>query len=199
MFRNTTIGARLWFLIVVTNVLILIVGAFGMVGMSRSNDATHEIYEHQLSAAMHLAEARSNQLLVRILLDQATLAKDPSDARARAESAQGFARDSQTAWKAYLAVPRSAEEEQMTRDVSAKRDALFLQGVAPMVAALKAGDREAVMTSVLETIPKLDITLTAANGELSRAQMASARACTTNPSSATAGSWPGPPWCSSAA
>ncbi|TPQ34934.1 MULTISPECIES: methyl-accepting chemotaxis protein [Cupriavidus] len=174
MFRNTTIGARLWFLIVVTNLLLLIVGAFGMIGMSRSNDATHEIYEHQLTAAMRLAEARSNQLLVRVLLDQATLAKDPADARARAETAQGFARDSETAWKAYLAVPRSAEESNLTQDVSAKREALFSQGVAPMVAALRAGDREAVMTSVMKTIPKLDIALTAASGDLSRAQIASA-------------------------
>jgi methyl-accepting chemotaxis protein-1 (serine sensor receptor) len=175
MFRNTTIGARLWFLIVVTNILLLIVGAVGMIGMSRSNDATREIYEHQLTAAMHLAEARSNQLLVRVLLDQATLAKDPADARARANTAQGFAKSSEAAWKAYLALPRAPEEASMTQDVTAKRDALFSQGVAPMIAALNAGDREAMMTAVLETIPKLDIAFTAASANLNRAQVAGAR------------------------
>ncbi len=98
MFKNTTIGARLWFLTIVTNLLLLIVGAVGWLGMSRSNEATHQIYGQQLSAAVNLAEARSNQLLVRVLLDQATFATDPADAKARA-TAEGFARDSEKAWK----------------------------------------------------------------------------------------------------
>ncbi|AGW91018.1 MULTISPECIES: methyl-accepting chemotaxis protein [Cupriavidus] len=175
MFRNTTIGARLWFLTIVTNLLLLIVGAVGWLGMSRSNDATHQIYEQQLSAAVNLAEARSNQLLVRVLLDQAALATDPTDARARAATAEGFARVSEKAWKAYLALPRSAEEAKVVEDVTAKRDALFRQGVAPMIAALHAGDREAMMKAVLETIPKLDIAFTAVNSELNQLQVASAK------------------------
>ena len=69
MFRNTTIGARLWFLTVVTNSLLMIVGAVGWLGMSRSNEATRQIYQQQLKAAVDTAEARSNQLLVRVLLD----------------------------------------------------------------------------------------------------------------------------------
>lgn len=165
MFRNTTIGTRLWILTIVTNALLMIVGAVGWFGMSRSNDATRQIYQHQLSAAVNLAEARSNQLLVRVLLDQATFAADPADARARADTAEGFARQSDAAWQAYLALPRSAQEARAAADVAAKREALFTQGVSPMIAALKQGDREAVMRAVLETIPKLDIAFTAVNTE----------------------------------
>ncbi|SPA50081.1 methyl-accepting chemotaxis protein [Cupriavidus taiwanensis] len=175
MFRNTTIGARLWFLTIVTNLLLLIVGAVGWLGMSRSNEATHQIYGQQLSAAVNLAEARSNQLLVRVLLDQATFAADPADAKARAATAEGFARDSEKAWQAYLALPRSADEAKVAEDVTAKRDALFKQGVAPMIAALHAGDRDGVMKAVLETIPQLDIAFTAVNTELNKLQVASAR------------------------
>lgn len=174
MFRNTTIGTRLWILTIVTNALLLIVGAVGWLGMSRSNDATRQIYQHQLSAAVNLAEARSNQLLVRVLLDQATFAADPADARARADTAEGFARQSDAAWKAYLALPRSAEEARAAADVAAKREALFTQGVSSMIAALKQGDREAVMRAVLETIPKLDIAFTAVNTELGKLQLAGA-------------------------
>ncbi|QEZ46999.1 methyl-accepting chemotaxis protein [Cupriavidus oxalaticus] len=175
MFKNTTIGARLWFLTIVANLLLLIVAAVGWHGMSRSNDATRQIYSQQLSAAVYLAEARSNQLLVRVLLDQATLVTDPADAKARAATAEGFARDSEKAWKAYLALPRSAEEDRMVDDVTARRDALFKQGVAPMIAALHAADRDAVMKYVLEEIPKLDIAFTAANAELNKLQLASAK------------------------
>ncbi|MFJ1259244.1 methyl-accepting chemotaxis protein [Cupriavidus sp. CuC1] len=175
MFRNTTIGTRLWILTIVTNALLLIVGAVGWLGMSRSNDATRQIYQQQLAAAVNLAEARSNQLLVRVLLDQATFAADPADARARADTAQGFARQSDAAWQAYLALPRSAEEARAAADVAAKREALFTQGVSPMIAALKQGDREAVMRAVLETIPKLDIAFTAVNTELSKLQLAGAQ------------------------
>ncbi|MEC3765689.1 MULTISPECIES: methyl-accepting chemotaxis protein [Cupriavidus] len=175
MFRNTTIGARLWFLTIVTNLLLLIVGAVGWLGMSRSNEATHQIYGQQLSAAVNLAEARSNQLLVRVLLDQATFAADPADAKARAATAEGFARDSEKAWQAYLALPRSADEAKVVEDVTAKRDALFKQGVAPMIAALHAGDRDGVMKAVLETIPQLDIAFTAVNTELNKLQVASAK------------------------
>ncbi|MES2007998.1 MAG: methyl-accepting chemotaxis protein [Pseudomonadota bacterium] len=174
MFRNTTIGTRLWILTIVTNALLLIVGAVGWLGMSRSNDATRQIYQHQLSAAVNLAEARSNQLLVRVLLDQATFAADPADARVRADTAEGFARQSDAAWKAYLALPRSAQEARAAADVAAKREALFTQGVSPMIAALKQGDREAVMRAVLETIPKLDIAFTAVNTELGKLQLAGA-------------------------
>ncbi|GAB7547094.1 methyl-accepting chemotaxis protein [Cupriavidus sp. 8B] len=175
MFRNTTIGTRLWILTIVTNALLLIVGAVGWLGMSRSNDATRQIYQQQLAAAVNLAEARSNQLLVRVLLDQATFAADPADARARADTAQGFARQSDAAWQAYLALPRSAEEARAAADVAAKREALFTQGVSPMIAALKQGDREAVMRAVLETIPKLDIAFTAVNTELGKLQLAGAQ------------------------
>ncbi|MDW3687026.1 methyl-accepting chemotaxis protein [Cupriavidus sp. CV2] len=175
MFRNTTIGTRLWILTIVTNALLLIVGAVGWLGMSRSNDATRQIYQQQLAAAVNLAEARSNQLLVRVLLDQATFAADPADARARADTAHGFARQSDAAWQAYLALPRSAEEARAAADVAAKREALFTQGVSPMIAALKQGDREAVMRAVLETIPKLDIAFTAVNTELGKLQLAGAQ------------------------
>ncbi|MGE8363806.1 MULTISPECIES: methyl-accepting chemotaxis protein [Cupriavidus] len=176
MFRNTTIGTRLWILTVVTNMLLLVVGAVGWLGMSRSNDATRQIYQQQLAAAVNLAEARSNQLLVRVLLDQATFAADPADARARAATAEGFARQSDAAWKAYLALPRSPEEAKAAEEVAARREALFTQGVSPMIAALHQGDREAVMRAVLETIPKLDIAFTAVNTELGRLQVASAEA-----------------------
>jgi methyl-accepting chemotaxis protein-1 (serine sensor receptor) len=175
MFRNTTIGARLWLLTIVTNLLLLIVGMVGWFGMSRSNDATRQIYQQQLSAATYLAEARSNQLLVRVLLDQAAFATDPADAKARATTAQGFARQSDAAWQAYLAIPRTAEQTRATDDVSEKRKALFSQGVAPMIAALHAGDRDAMMKAVMETIPKLDIAFTAVNTELARLQVASAK------------------------
>ncbi len=175
MFRNTTIGARLWLLTIVTNLLLLIVGAVGWFGMSRSNDATRQIYQQQLSAATYLAEARSNQLLVRVLLDQATFATDPADARARAAIAQDFARQSDVAWQAYLALPRTDEQTRATEEVSAKRMALFGEGVAPMIAALHAGNRDAMMTAVMETIPRLDIAFTAVNTELGRLQVASAK------------------------
>lgn len=176
MFRNTSIGSRLWILTIVANALLLIVGSVGWLGMSRSNDATRQIYQHQLAAAVSLAEARSNQLLVRVLLDQATFATDPADARARAALAEGFARQSDVAWKAYLALPRAAGEAKAADDVAAKREALFGQGVSPMVAALQRGDREAVMGFVLDTIPRLDIAFTAVNTELGKLQLASAQA-----------------------
>ncbi len=175
MFRNTTIGARLWLLTVVINILLLIVAAVGWLGMSRSNDATRQIYQQQLAAAVNLAEARSNQLLVRILLDQAAFATDDKEARARAATAQEFARQSDAAWKAYLALPREADEAAAVEKVSAKRNALFADGVTPMIAALHGGDRDRVMKAVMETIPKLDIAFTAVNTELSRLQLASAR------------------------
>ncbi|RZT41903.1 methyl-accepting chemotaxis protein [Cupriavidus agavae] len=176
MFRNTTIGARLWLLTIVTNLLLLIVGAVGCIGMSRSNDATRQIYQQQLSAASYLAEARSNQLLVRVLLDQAAFATNAADGKARAATAQDFARLSDAAWQGYMAIPRTAGQAQATDDVSAKRRALFEQGVAPMIAALHRGDREAVMRYVMEEIPKLDIAFTAVNTELAKLQVASAKA-----------------------
>ncbi|CAG9180683.1 methyl-accepting chemotaxis protein [Cupriavidus respiraculi] len=176
MFRNTTIGTRLWVLIVVTNILLLIVGAFGWLGMSRSNDATRQIYQQQLAAAVHLSEARANQLLVRVLLDQATFSTDPAEAQKRAATADGFAKQSNAAWNAYLALPRSAEENKVAQEVSARREAMYTQGVAPMIAALHAGDRERVMGLVLDTIPKLDIAFTTVNSELGKLQLAGAQA-----------------------
>jgi methyl-accepting chemotaxis protein-1 (serine sensor receptor) len=176
MFRNTTIGTRLWVLIVVTNVLLLIVGAFGWLGMSRSNDATRQIYQQQLAAAVHLSEARANQLLVRVLLDQATFAPDAAEAQKRAATAQSFARQSEAAWKSYLALPRSEQEDKVAQQVSARREAMYTQGVAPMIAALNAGDRERVMGYVLDVIPRLDIAFTTVNSELGKLQLAGAQA-----------------------
>jgi methyl-accepting chemotaxis protein-1 (serine sensor receptor) len=175
MFRNTSVGMRLVYLIAFNSLLLIGIGIAALVAIRQSNEAMRHIYGSQLAASKLLADARSNQMLVRVLLDQAAFAPDSPEMAKRIAGAEGFMQKSIEAWAAYNALDHSAEEQRLAEEVGAKRDAFFNNGVKPLVEALRNGDRDAIGRYVMETIPALDRELNARGGELAAMQLASAK------------------------
>jgi methyl-accepting chemotaxis protein-1 (serine sensor receptor) len=60
MFRNTSVGMRLVWLIAFNSLLLIVSGAAALASLYKSNEATRHLYENQLAASIHLADARSN-------------------------------------------------------------------------------------------------------------------------------------------
>ena len=175
MFRNTSVGMRLVYLIAFNSMLLIGTGIAALMALKQSNEVTRHIYSSQLTASKLLADARSNQVLVRVLLDQAAFAPDAPDAATRITAAESFMQKSHEAWTAYSAMERSAEEQRLAAEVSARRDAFFNDGVKPLVSALRSGDRDAIGRHVMATIPALDRQLNARGSELAAMQLASAK------------------------
>ncbi|WP_194721977.1 methyl-accepting chemotaxis protein [Noviherbaspirillum malthae] len=175
MFRNTSVGMRLVWLIAFNSLLLIVSGAAALASLYKSNEATRHLYENQLAASIHLADARSNQMLVRVLLDQAAFAPDSPDAAKRIAGAEAFMQKSRQAWNAYVALPRNEKEEALAADVAAKRDAFFNNGAAVLIKSLQALDRDAIGRNVMEVLPALDRELNARGTELAQMQLNSAK------------------------
>lgn len=175
MFRNTSIGIRQIFLFLFNCVLLLAVGATGLYSLEKSNGITKDIYEKQLAGSIDLADARSSQMLVRILLDQAAFSSDAEDVAKRIEGANIYAKASQDAWSRYAAIPSVEKEKALASELKAKRDTFFKLGAAELIQALRSGNTEAVRHHVMETIPALDRELSAKNLDLNKFHLASAK------------------------
>jgi len=175
MFRNTTVGMRLVYLIAFNSLMLVVAGLASLAALNRSNEVTRHIYTNQLAASAHLADARSNQVLVRVLLDQAAFAPESPEAIKRVTAAQGFMQKSNEAWEAYGKLQHTAEEKALAAEVGQRRDAFFNTGVAGLIKALQAGDKEGLAKHVMEIVPALDRELNSRGGELAARQIDSAR------------------------
>ncbi|RJF96046.1 methyl-accepting chemotaxis protein [Noviherbaspirillum saxi] len=175
MFRNTTVGMRLVYLIAFNSVMLIVAGLASLAALYKSNEVTRHIYENQLAASIHLADARSNQVLVRVLLDQAAFAPESPEAAKRITAAQAFMQKSHDAWNAYGKLPHTAEENLLAATVSQRRNAFFDTGVAGLVKAIQEGNKDELARHVMEIVPALDRELNARGGELAKRQLDSAQ------------------------
>ena len=70
----------------------------------------------------------------------------------------------------------SADESRLAAEVEARRNALFRDGIEPLMSALRARDAAAADKVVMNTIPPLSVALTSAADALDRSQAEQAKA-----------------------
>ncbi|KUY93234.1 hypothetical protein WS50_21070 [Burkholderia territorii] len=140
---NLTIRARIGLTMAFLAVLLAVIGMLGVYGMTRSNDATREIFTNQMPSAVDVAVAEMYAARERLALDRAALLAGTPDSAAAVERSRGMRAQSDAWWQKYLALPRGPEEDRLAQDVAAKRLALqrSCDAFGSMVAA---GDHERI-------------------------------------------------------
>ncbi|HTJ94993.1 MAG TPA: methyl-accepting chemotaxis protein [Pararobbsia sp.] len=170
MFTRLSISARLWATVGVLGLLIVAIGGLGQIGLKRSNDALDYAYSNQLAASIDVGRANLALTIARVGLDRALLHPEEPGLPAAIDKALGHLDDSDKAWHAYRALPHERDEQQLGDSVDAARTALVRQGIRPMAAALKQGDRNAADRIAMKTMPPLSLALTTSTDGLDRWQ-----------------------------
>ncbi|CAJ0877158.1 methyl-accepting chemotaxis protein [Ralstonia mannitolilytica] len=176
MLNRLSIRFRLNAALALLAVLLAAIGAIGVVGMRASDANIKDIYTNQLASTSLLGKAQLNAAIVRTTLDRAVFHPDAADVPAILDKANGYRAKSDDAWKQYKALPMGAEEARLAADVEAKRNALFRDGIEPLMNALRARDAAAADHVVMNTIPPLSVALSAAADALDRNQVEQAKA-----------------------
>ncbi|KWF76965.1 hypothetical protein WL93_27660 [Burkholderia diffusa] len=140
---NLTIRARIGLTMAFLAVLLGVIGVLGVYGMTRSNDATREIFTNQMPSAVDVAAAEMYAARERLALDRAALLAGTPESAVAVERSRAMRAQSDSWWKKYLALPRDAEEDRLAQDVAAKRQALQ-RGCDTFGGLVVTGDRDRV-------------------------------------------------------
>jgi methyl-accepting chemotaxis protein I, serine sensor receptor len=141
---NFSIKARIGVAMVVLAALMTIVGRMDMVGMTRANVATHEIFTNQLPSAVDIGYSEIFVLRERTALDRAALAPGTPDAQDLLKLAQNRREKSRQWWQKYLSLPRNADEDRLAQIVAERRTDMET-GLDAFRDAIRAADHEKIL------------------------------------------------------
>ncbi|WP_394777619.1 methyl-accepting chemotaxis protein [Undibacterium sp.] len=152
---NLTIRLRLVATMAFMGILLVIIGTMGVVGGQASNNVVRDIFTNQLPSTIAIGDSRAHTLRARVVVDRAVMHPELPDAPDIVKRAEKFVGESDKAWKRYLELPADAEEKKISDEVSARRSAYMNDGFLPLLAAVKAGDKDAADTINMTKLPKL--------------------------------------------
>jgi methyl-accepting chemotaxis protein len=167
MLRSFSIKARLGITMALLAVLLILLGALGIAGMTRTGDALRETYANHLAATVALGKDNATLARTRAILDRVVLHPESPDGDKIAARARGMIKDANAAWATYQALPREAQEARLADEVARQRATFFDKGMNPMLAAIDARDRTAMDDLTMNALPKYYAALTAASDALS--------------------------------
>ncbi|MBT2794528.1 methyl-accepting chemotaxis protein [Paraburkholderia strydomiana] len=138
--KGISIKARIGLTMAFLAALLVGIGAFGLFGMGRSNDAYKDTFTNSMPSAVNIGNAELFAARERLALDRAAFMIGTPEATPTLERARGMRATSDMWWKKYMDLPREPEEERLTQVVVGKRDALHQQADA-FSAIVTAGDQ----------------------------------------------------------
>jgi methyl-accepting chemotaxis protein I, serine sensor receptor len=125
--KGITIKARIGLTMAFLAALLVAICVFGLVGMSRSNDAYQDTFTNAMPSAVDIGDAELFAARERLALDRAAFMIGTPEAASVLERARLMRASSDMWWKKYMDLPRDAEEDRLAQDVVAKREALHQQ------------------------------------------------------------------------
>jgi len=138
--KGISIKARIGLTMAFLAALLLGIGAFGLFGMSRSNDAYQETFTNSMPSAVNIGNAELYAARERLALDRAAFMIGTPESAPTLERARSMRTTSDMWWKKYMDLPRDADEDRLARDVVSKRDALHQRADA-FAAVVAASDQ----------------------------------------------------------
>jgi methyl-accepting chemotaxis protein len=171
MLRSFSIKARLGMTMALLAVLLILLGALGIAGMTRTGDALRETYANHLAATVALGKDNATLARTRAIIDRVVLHPESPDVEKVAARARSMIKDANAAWVTYQALPRGAQEQRLANEVAKRRAEFFDKGMEPMLAAIDARDRTAMDDLTMNVLPKYYATLTAASDALANYKM----------------------------
>ena len=139
---NVTIRLRLIATMAFMAVMLTIGGLMGIYGVRNSNAVIQELFSDQLPSVGGLEESWVWLLRSRVALDRAIDHPDAADFAQTVSKSEEYFAESNTNFKKYQQLPQDEDEKKLAAEVAALRDAYEKEAHLPMLAAIKAGNKE---------------------------------------------------------
>ncbi|MBW0448653.1 methyl-accepting chemotaxis protein [bacterium M00.F.Ca.ET.228.01.1.1] len=140
MNKGISIKARIGLTMAFLAALLVGIGAFGLFGMGRSNDAYQETFTNSMPSAVDIGNAELFAARERLALDRAAFMMGTPESAPTLERARTMRATSDKWWQKYMDLPRGPEEDRLAREVIVKREALHQQADA-FAAVVAAGEQ----------------------------------------------------------
>ncbi|MCA1325023.1 methyl-accepting chemotaxis protein [Herbaspirillum sp. alder98] len=166
MLRKISIKARISGAILVLVLLLIAVGVIGQLSNRAGETALRETYSVQLASALAVGESKYNLAIARIAIDRALLHPEAGDTKALVDKTRDYLKVSDNAWRRYLELPKSAEEEAIAKEVASKRGIFIAQAIEPTLASLLNNDAASADNITMKIAPPLSLAFTKSGAQL---------------------------------
>ncbi|MDE2417033.1 MAG: Tar ligand binding domain-containing protein [Burkholderiales bacterium] len=149
------IGTRLSVLIAVLSSLLVGIGAFGIYGISQSNESARGIYEVNLRKTAMVGEIQTLLVRNRLAIAVALITPVPDVIQSSTAMVEAnIARITKT-WEEFSSLSQADKEASIAKQFAADRKLFVQQGLLPTIAALRANDIKEANRLVVEKIRPL--------------------------------------------
>jgi methyl-accepting chemotaxis protein len=156
-FNNLKISTRMGILIGVMALLLLLIGAIGLFGMAKSDEALDASYSDNTVPISDIGTIKYLMIRNRLMVANAVIEQTPESVkRAGDEIDVGISKINKL-WANYMAGSMNAQEAQLAKNFIDSCDRYAQDGLKPAVAALRANDIEGTKKLVVDKIrPNFD-------------------------------------------
>ncbi|MFZ3218624.1 MAG: methyl-accepting chemotaxis protein [Rhodoferax sp.] len=149
------ISTRLALLIGAMSLLLVVIGGIGLLGISKSNEATQSVYEDRLVVVAKISEIQRLLLRQRLLLAISIITPTPETIAPSMTEMDANIATITKIWDSYMATGLDPEEEKLAKDFFESRKKFVQQGLVPAGAALRANNIPEANRVVVEFVRPL--------------------------------------------
>ncbi len=150
------ISTRLMALVGALSVLLIAIGALGLLGISKANDALQTVYEDRLLATSQLADIQRQLIRNRLAIAVALVTPTPEVINPATAEVESNITSIGLTWKAFMASHLTTEEAKLSNKFAEDRTKFVQDGLLPTIAALRANEIENAKRLVVEKIRPLN-------------------------------------------
>ena len=153
--NNFKISTRLSMLIAIFSVMLMGIGAIGLSGISKANDALKSVYEDRLIPTGEIAEIQRMLLRNRLAVTVSLVTPTPETIHAAAAEVESNIASIGKIWDTYLATSLTTEQVVLSKKFAEDRTRFVQEGLRPAIAALTGNDIPEANRVVVEKIRPL--------------------------------------------
>ena len=173
MLTNLTIRTRLIATMALLGILIIFIGARGVLALQTSNNVLKDVYSNSMVSMKAIYEAQIQIDRARLSLDRVALSPEAANVPETLRKAQEFIDGNEKYWKSYLALPFGEGEKALADQVEATRQALIKDGLQAAIKALNSKDKAEIDRLMLSEVTRLFRLYVDASEKLSTYQLKS--------------------------
>ncbi len=155
-------------------VLMVAIGALGLLGTIRANHANRDTYQNKLTAATNIGNAEIYIARTRLVLDRVALHPDDPKTPEQIQRASGFFAKSDEWWQTFVKQPHEPNEASLIGDATDRRKAMR-DAVAAFIDAIQAHDAARVDSIAMTQLSSLYSDMSAANDKVKTALYSNAK------------------------
>jgi methyl-accepting chemotaxis protein len=176
MFKNLTIKMQLIALIGFMSVLLIGLGAAGLLGIRESNEGLRTVYENRTVPMSQLGEIRYLIASNRLAVESTLITSTEEYTKEQADKIEKNIAEISRLWDEYLAGSLTPEEKELAQNLAQLRVKFVAEGLKPALVALRKNDLGSAGTIAVEQMRPLAEPVSAGLDALMKLQLYRAKA-----------------------